>query len=259
MLPEIKRRAGDEPRSMESKNERGDVIRDVIRDMLRDAQTQQQTFKHRSKLVYAFTEEYERTRREEVEGILQLQRGIVIISVCHDGEGTYEVEFERKHEGLSAILETLSPVNFKLCPRVRGEGTDLCSHVLSVREKKGQFKPGNYSIRTKTSGLLLCQVIQPEIRQTPQIPPYFRPWIELGGLFYNTVRIGKAPLTFRGYTRGSLTANLFSFDGEEQTTLEILDPGPFHSAVEGTPGTEYLVQIDAEKKWDMQCEPDLPR
>ena len=216
--------------------------------------------KFRNKLVCVATEPHERTKEGRVEGTLQLQRGIVIISVCHDGDGPCEVEFERAQEGLSAILEMLSPLTIKACPTFQGEGKELYSEVKSVREENptGQFKPGNYTIGVRTSGLLLCQIIQPEIRQTPEIPPYLRSWTELGGLFYNTVRIGKNPLTFQGHAQGGFTANLFSFDGEEQRTLEISRPGPFHSEVRGKPGTEYLVQVDAQKKWDMQCDSGPP-
>lgn len=230
------------------------------RDVKDNPEENQYGFKSRNKLAYAVAEPHEGTIKAQMEGTLQLQRGIVIISVRHDGEGPCEVEFERTQEGLGAILEMLSPLTIKACPTFQGHGNELLSEVKSVREENpaGQFKPGNYTIGVETSGVLICQIIQPEIRQTPEIPPYFRSWAELGGLFYNTVRIGKAPLTFQGHTNGSLTANLFSFDGEEQKTMEITRPGPFHGQVRGNPGTEYLIQVDAQKSWHMQCNPDPP-
>ena len=190
----------------------------------------------------------------ELNGELHLQRGILIISTHHGGDGQYEIELERIGEGLEGLFNVLSPISFKRVLTLNGEGRETGSEVLSVKDDGAQehLKPGKYHLKLRASGILICQLVQPEIGQIPQIPNYLRSWMELGGQWYNAIRTERETITIKGTHRGNLSVKMFSFDGDDTRTLGNTKSGSFEHRMTLVAGKEYLIQVDAEKPWNLE-------
>ena len=190
----------------------------------------------------------------ELNGELHLQRGILIVSTHHDGDGQYEIELERIGEGIEGLFNVLSPISFKRVLTLNGEGRETGSEVLSVKDdgSKEHLKPGKYHLRLRASGVLICQLGQPEIDQIPQIPNYLRSWMESGGQWYNAIRADRETITIKGNHQGNLSVKMFSFDGDDTRAFGNIKSGSFEHRMTLVAGKEYLIQVCAEKPWNLE-------